>query len=307
MTIGDFHPWTWWQRWLMTLSIIPAFGIVLSLMAPLWIGQICCNWTMQASFALLPALLICAWRPRWAFSILMLIALGSSRWIISGYERRLPVPSTNAPSLRVVSANIAEWNPWRRQAITRAGRDYPDLLCLIEVTEQDHRTMLKDSRWPYQVWATGIGLLSTQPFLSHQAISSCETPVLQATIALGGSTVRLLAWHVLSPTTPQRQNVRNRQLAHMATLLAGSHQPTLLMGDFNLTVGDPQWRQFAADSGLLRPIHESASWPSIFGPCGITIDHFLAYQLAVAPVSPVWMFGSDHLGISTRIATCDTP
>jgi len=295
------QPWRRWQRYVMAASIVPAGGILLSLTAPWWPGQICSNWTLHAAFALLPGLIICAWRPRWAFAILLVMGIGSWRWIAAGYEPRLEEPAAARPLMHVVSANIAEWNPWRPSAIVRAGRDHPDLLCLIETTEQDHRALMHDPRWPYQIWTLGIGLLSDVPFTTHAVSYTCETPVLEGTIAFGDSRLRILAWHALSPRSPARQRLRDRQLTHMAELVRSESGPTLLLGDFNLTVGDPEWRVFASASGLMRPVHEAASWPSLLGPGGITIDHLLGRQVAISTVKPVWLLGSDHLGIS---ATC---
>jgi len=291
-----------WQRWLLAASCIPAAMILSSLLAPWWPGSLWANWTVQAAFLLLPALMLLRHRGPWAALILVLMTIGVARWLSAGYEPRLSVPAATQPTVSLVSANVAGWNPWRLAAEAKAGRDAPDVLCLVEVEKSDRTHFVGDARWPYQYWIDGIALLSRLPLHEPRANNQYGLPVIEAGISLQGRALHLICVHTLSPTSPSRLRSRDRELVRLALLVTAQPGPTLIVGDFNLTVGDPSWRVFRAASGLSRPVSESATWPSLFGPFGITIDHVLGKQVAISPVDPIWLFGSDHRGIQAQVA-----
>ena len=276
--------------------------ILTSLLAPWWPGSLWSNWTVQAAVALLPALMLMRVRAVWAGFILLLMTIGVARWLVAGCEARLPVPLASQPTLSVVSANVADWNPWRVAAELKAAQDAPDLLCLVEAEKVDQKAFEHDARWPYQFWIDGIGLLSRLPLQGAKANNQCGLPVIEAGIIMQGQPLHLICVHTLSPTSPARLRTRDRELGRLASLVTAQRHATLMLGDFNLTVGDPSWRDFRTASGLLRSASETATWPSVFGPFGITIDHFLGKQVALSAIDPIWLFGSDHRGISAHLA-----
>ncbi len=116
-----------------------------------------------------------------------------------------------------------------------------------------------------------------------------------------GSELRILALHTLKPIAPSKQIVRDKQLRQLAEVVASDPEPTLVMGDFNMTVGDVRWRELRASSQLERPAREVASWPSSLGGFGIGIDQLLGRGIAIGAVQPVRLPGSDHRGITAEI------
>jgi len=291
-----------WQRWLLALSCFPAAIILISLLAPWWAGSVWSNWTVQATFLLLPALMLLRHRAPWAALLLTLMAIGCARWLVAAFEPRLGVPAVTQPTLSLVSANVAGWNPWRLAADEKAGRDGPDLLLLVEVGKADRAQFAGDARWPYQFWDDGLGLLSRLPLQQARSNNQNGLPVIEAGIGLQGRSLHLICVHTLSPGSPSRLKNRDHELVRLAELVNAQPGPTLILGDFNLTVGDPSWPVFRNASGVMRPVSESATWPSVFGPFGITIDHVLGKQVAISAVDPIWLAGSDHRGIQARIA-----
>jgi endonuclease/exonuclease/phosphatase (EEP) superfamily protein YafD len=292
-----------WRRWLAIASVLPAAGILLSTTAPSWPGQLCSHWTIHGAVALLPAVLVFGRRTIPAITLLLLIALACLPWIAAALEPR--APAADGRGLVVASANVAAWNYWRADAVTRAGRDDPDLLCLVEIRPDDQRRLAGDPRWPHQEWDTrnsGLALLSRVPFLESRTRFEGGYPMIEAQIELGGRRIRIIAVHTDSPTTPSRQRVRGIQLGLIARELQQDDLPALVLGDFNLTVGDPEWQRLRA-AGLQRPPgHEPATWPSPLGPFGIGIDHLLTRGLAQDPVRAMWLLGSDHRGLIGRVA-----
>jgi endonuclease/exonuclease/phosphatase family metal-dependent hydrolase len=179
-------------------------------------------------------------------------------------------------------------------------------MCLAEVRAEDQTAYRADPRWPHQVWElkpSGIALLSTQPIVEHHLHQDRVNPLIEAIVEVDGRRLRVIAVHTTSPTSPSRQRERARELALIARLATQDDLPTLAMGDFNLSLGDPEWRGFTSASGLLRAAgHEPATWPSPLGPGAIGIDHLLARGCALGPSSAIWLPGSDHRGLTAQLA-----
>ncbi len=294
-----------WHPWLAAASLLPAACILISPTAPWWIGQICVHWTAHACFLLLPALAVFGRRPVAGASLLFLIALGCVPWCIADLEERAPIPPPGRAGISVASANVYTHNPRRAEAIAAAERVDADLLCLVEVEESDESAGRKDPRWPHQVWAGmgGMALLSARPLLAHRVWPQEFSAWIEATIDIDGAEVRVLAVHTTSPTKPRRERDRGAELNRIAAWVRKETGPIIVLGDFNLTVGDPAWRDLHAGSALRRPVgREPATWPSPAVGLGITIDHILARGLALGTPLPIWLPGSDHRGLITRVA-----
>jgi endonuclease/exonuclease/phosphatase (EEP) superfamily protein YafD len=298
-----------WRLWLALLSCGPAAVIALALTAPWWPGEVCCHWTIHAVALLLPALLAFGRKPALGASLLLLIGLGCARWIVAALEPRAPAPPPAAATYRVVGANVATWNSWRASAVALAQQDGPSLLALFEVKPVDQENAHGDPKWPYQLWEqqpTGIGLLSSFPIISSATHNGAINPLIEAVVDVNGRRLRVIAVHTTSPTSPARQRERDRELDLIARLVHQDDLPALALGDYNLTVGDPEWAAFRSASGLLRPAtHEPSTWPSPLGAFAIGIDHVLARGLAIGGEHAIWLTGSDHRGLAADIAFSD--
>ncbi|MBA2479700.1 MAG: endonuclease/exonuclease/phosphatase family protein [Planctomycetes bacterium] len=282
-----------------------ALVIVGSLTAGLWYpGQLCRHWSAHATLSLLPALLCFGRRPMIGVGMLTAMVAGAWPWLSAAHDDRAPRQA--GQGLSVVTANIYSKNPTRAAAVEQASTDAPELLCLVETTGIDRQDVLADPRWPHQIWAkqvSGISLLSTKPFAFEKIHPNNGNPFIEAVITLDGVAVRVLAVHAASPRSQREIIERNRELTRYATLIDQDGMPALVLGDFNITVADPAWPIFCRRSGVRRPPgHEPATWPSVLGPFGITIDHILARDLALDPVVAISLVGSDHRGLATRVA-----
>jgi endonuclease/exonuclease/phosphatase (EEP) superfamily protein YafD len=295
-----------WRRWLALVTCGPAAVIALALTAPWWPGEVCCHWTLHAVVLLLPALLTFGRRPALGAMLLLLIALGCARWIVAALEPRAAEPTAPSFDYRVVGANVAAWNPSRTSAIAKAQDEDAALLGLFEVEPVDEENARADARWPHQLWEqhpTGIGLLSKFPIVSSGVHNRAVNPLIEAIVDLDGRRVRVIAVHTTSPTSPARERERDRELALIARLVRQDALPALALGDYNLSVGDPEWASFRSASELLRPAaHEPGTWPSPLGPFGIGIDHVLVRGLAIGGERAIWLTGSDHRGLAADIA-----
>jgi endonuclease/exonuclease/phosphatase (EEP) superfamily protein YafD len=302
----------WWRaarcrRWLAWLSVAPALAILLGAAAPWWPGQMCCHWSLHAALLLLPALMLFGRRPAVGLPLLGLIALGCAPWLAAALEPRAPAAARGG--FVVATANIANWNADRLSAAGAATATEPAVLCLVEVGRDNQNRLREDPRWPHQLWRLsplGIALLSAYPILSSEVHDARTSPVIEAVLDTPAGRARVIAAHATSPTSPERQRARARELGLVARLATQDDLPVLVLGDFNCSVGDPDWRAFRADAGLLRAAgREPATWPSYVGPFGVAIDHILARGLALDDERAVWLPGSDHRGLTARVAPRD--
>lgn len=298
-TAGAPPRWRRLRAVVLGLSTVPALLILLAQLDPWFIGQLWVHWTVQAALLLLPALVLLRRHAVACAAILVLWALACWPWWLAAREPRLPLPTADALPLSVASANVAAWNPWRAQAIAAAMDAATDVVCLVEATHADRHRLADDPRFPYQAWSDAAAILSRHPFTRWHI---AQDAIVCADLPWQGQTLHLLALHTLSPTTPARMHGRNAELVHLASLVRAIDGPVLVMGDFNLTVGDHAWRQLSRSSGLERSAAEVATWPSVFGGAGIGIDHLLGRDLSLSPLRPVWLWGSDHRGIAATVA-----
>jgi endonuclease/exonuclease/phosphatase (EEP) superfamily protein YafD len=97
-------------------------------------------------------------------------------------------------------------------------------------------------------------------------------------------------------------------LGVIAALVAADRDtPTLVIGDFNLTVGSSTWSRFRKASRLSRPAgREPASWPWLLGPAGLTIDHILVRGVGADPAISLALPGSDHRGVIARVGSVES-
>jgi endonuclease/exonuclease/phosphatase (EEP) superfamily protein YafD len=294
---GPLKPLRGWRLALLIASAVPALGIVISLSDPWWPGQLCVNWSLHLALALLPALMLLGRRRALGGPLILLMVLGWLPWLRAGLEPNLPAPA--GERIRVVSANVKAKSPLRTQAIAAAVATGADLVCLVEPLPRDRSLLADDPEWPYQYWSDGLTLLSKRPLLHPHALGF---GIIGAHLQWSdGSTLRIIALHPLHPIYPSWQRERDKELRHLADFVLAEPGPTLVMGDLNTSAGCAAWRELHGSSGLERPAHETASWPSCFGWAGIGIDHLLGRGIAMGPTSPVWLPGSDHRAVTAEV------
>ncbi len=223
-------------------------------------------------------------------------------------------PSQPAPAiaaevpLRIASANVFFLNRSHDSVIAWARQVRPDVLLLIEVTAEWHRALAPlEGEFPYRRYVTdhshhGLLLLSRWP-LSAVVTRPPEQrelrPVLFATVTRAGAALRLAAMHATWPLRPADASERARDFAALATEASRRGSlPFMALGDLNVSPFSPQFATLLRRGGLRSAAAGHGwqpTWPSVFPPLGIQIDHAL-----VSPEVRVMGFqrgpanGSDH-------------
>jgi endonuclease/exonuclease/phosphatase (EEP) superfamily protein YafD len=309
------------RLWGYVLSVLPALWLVAAIAVPGFYGRVAGHFALQAGLALLPGLLMLSRARSWgAGPLLVLLVVALSPWWRAAFAEHAPdlpgnhrekdqqtMPPVVPALLRLVQANIFEFNHDRAAAVDAIAEADPDIVSLLEATPTTSESLLTDKRWPYHEWwgdNCGIGLISRYPLekpAEHLDPDGGWAWGLSATVQMAGKPLTVIVLHLASPVSPERQLQHDEEIRELDDWLARNSGPVVVMGDFNLTIGDREWPQFTANAGLLGPEHEPATWPSWLGPAGIGIDHILVRGLALSPPRPLELPGSDHRGLVATV------
>lgn len=303
-----------WAKLLLGCSLPLAALCLLAPTARWWfVGEMACNAGLHAAVLLLPAVI--AWRrsPAVCGTLVLLVLLGATPWLRAAWEERAPRAAPTATAIPVACANLYLYNePGNRPAAVAsilAGK--PAIAVLAESITSSDRAQIPLLDYPYQIWQPQLRrkwrdcvvLLSKYP-ITRQVVHDLDTqPFIEATLDIDGRPLHVIAVHTMAPVTPDKRLERDAQLADIGALVASLDGPVLLMGDCNLTVASPAWRDLRQASDLRRAAQrEPASWPSQLGAFGITIDHILGRGLLLGEQEAFTIPGSDHRGMRGTIA-----
>jgi endonuclease/exonuclease/phosphatase (EEP) superfamily protein YafD len=148
-----------------------------------------------------------------------------------------------------------------------------------------------------------IGLYSHLPFerIMIDRPNDFFIPYIRGSFKLKEKVFTLFGVHLTSPVGKYRTNVRNKQLASLAEEIQKNNQPTVVVGDFNITPWSPYFEEFIQKARLRntrKGIGVYPTWLTEFPPLAIPIDHGLTSSgIKVSSFSLGTNFDSDHLPI----------
>jgi endonuclease/exonuclease/phosphatase (EEP) superfamily protein YafD len=251
------------------------------------------NWAAAAVVALATAYLASAVLPR---------AIGGETVRAAGHE-----------TLMVLSANVFLGDADPAAVVALVDRYRPDVLSVQELTPSFARGMQRAGlgrQLPYSVLMArpkgrGGGLYARYPLTRLPQETRFLFAMPRAGIALpDGRRLRLVAVH---PQPPNLSVDRWRE-ALESLPAAGSGAPWILVGDFNATFDQAEFRDLVdggyRDAGEATGKGLEPTWPGPDElPWGlITIDHVLAdRRIGVADYGVDDLAGSDHRAIHARL------
>lgn len=228
-------------------------------------------------------------------------------------------PATKAASGSHASFRLVTFNvnaQTGKPAAVRAylAREDFDLVVLQEYARPMAQALSK-LEYPFKVERPrsdnfGIAVFSRLPITDAEVLvlDAAGVPSIRAELSIAGRPLRLLATHPLPPVSADHRASRDRQLAALAHALplAGA---VVLAGDLNSTPWSPQVRRLRQESGLLdsaRGFGVQPTWPSLFPPLWIPIDHVLhSAELVVTQRATGPACGSDHFPVEVTLAFRD--
>jgi len=302
--------WGWWGllAWVALAWTVYLDGLV---------GELTVSWSAHAAVALAPYLLWQLRTRRWRAAALsgVGVALGLLPWAPQLGDPRAPAPE--GPTLRFMVANTF-YAPPRLEALTADLEGAaPDVLALVEPPATLPEHLAGTGRW--RVLAAHVpGNKNNIALLVREGVPGLEvltataavrayTPSvpLEAELSWRGQRIHVIAAHPPAPTEPSQHTERLRMVPDLAASLRA---PGVLLGDLNATRASPLCAHLM-QSGLQRPQGDvPGTWPSIFGPLAVGIDHVLAKgDLSLGPARAVWLTRSDHRGVVVEVGLRPRP
>jgi endonuclease/exonuclease/phosphatase (EEP) superfamily protein YafD len=241
--------------------------------------------------------------------------------LVSWYlpNERLTADKTN--TLRVMSYNILVENSEVDRIVGSILSVDPNLVLLVEVgllMKQNIADRIS-TKFPhsYQSPGGGMTIFSKLPLEDSRGeqFSGSDATNLVTHIKYRDRRIEIIGTHPLVPVKANLFIRRNLQLNSIATHLEGESQPTILMGDFNLTPWSPYYRQLINRTKLhntrlgfgilptwIRP-STTVKLPQILLPIlNIPIDHiFVTKDFAVARTYTGDNGNSDHAPIISEL------
>jgi endonuclease/exonuclease/phosphatase (EEP) superfamily protein YafD len=232
---------------------------------------------------------------------------------------RLSTDKTNV--LKVMSFNINVKNTDLDRIVRSIISTNPELALVVEIDT----TMTKNigaaivDRFPFSFRSTGGGLaiFSKLPLenSSSEKFPGSEDTNLVTHLKYRNKQIKIIGTHPFVPVKSPTFNRRNLQLDALANHLERNPQPTILMGDFNLTLWSPYYRQFIGKTNLHNTRYGFGILPSWIRPStcvklpqfllpflNIPIDHiFVSKDFKVANTYTGDNGNSDHAPIISEL------
>jgi endonuclease/exonuclease/phosphatase (EEP) superfamily protein YafD len=296
------------------LAMLASAGLAVATVLPRaapshWAIDLLAHFPVQIAIAafFVVMLLLLLRRPKLAiFPLLVLIA---NAWPAAALYFPTDGAEAEGATYRVVSANVLARN-----------RNYAALIDFIRVADPDFFFVLEmngdwleavrelEGRYPYSVVAPrednfGIGLFSRAPITRREIhmTPEAEVPSIVATLALGEGELTVIGTHPVPPMSRERAYLRNLQLGEIGRVAAELPEPTILVGDLNVTSWSPHFAGLLKQTQLRdarRGYGIQPSWPNFPWPLRIPIDHTLvSHDIRVADRSLGPDIGSDHLPV----------
>jgi endonuclease/exonuclease/phosphatase (EEP) superfamily protein YafD len=258
----------------------------------------------------------------WILMLVYLIPL-SPHWLSGDLSTLLQAPLGDA---RIVHANVLFTRDEYKTTVDLIHNQGADLYVLQEM--QPHTIRLVTTKlgqefphW-FACWSKGpcwtlVG--SKTPIRVDRKLAKTRR-IINLTTEIRGKTLSLVTVHPRTPVLPPWFNERNEQLTEAAWITRHNAFPTVLVGDFNITMFSPIYKDIFTDSPadirnnqLLqagRRTMTQPTWPSFLPFPLLPLDHVFGNTLC----KPIFMWtldqpGSDHRAIVTdlRIRNFESP
>lgn len=220
------------------------------------------------------------------------------------------IPTGQSRTLRLVSANLAFFNPDRDRFIRFVQTENPDVVLLFELTREWSDALAPlHAAYPHrqelaQPGHEGIAVLSKLEFADIRIDTIGQKPsnVIVGTLKLSDAKrLSLIGTHPDPPITWGSTLRRNDQVGELAGLVTSLPQPLVVAGDLNTSSWNPAFKQLIFATGLRDSrlgFGVQPTWNMNFPVVRTPIDHCLVsgqVQVLTRRVGP--NIGSDHLPV----------
>jgi endonuclease/exonuclease/phosphatase (EEP) superfamily protein YafD len=251
---------------------------------------------------------------RWEIG-LCLFCLGLNAIDVLPWYLPTASPTFSGQPLRVMVANVLTTNKRYDQFVQYVQQEQPAVVVVMEMDAVWQKKLqgLK-SLLPYAIEVPsednfGIALFSKYPLEHPQqrdwGAGAYVVPSLSAAITIDQKLITLVATHPLPPLKPDYFTFRNQHMAELANYVKQLDHRAIVMGDLNMSMWSPYFRQFMHQTHLKssrQGFGVQASWPADAPLLQIPIDHRLVspqIQVIKNRIGPD--IGSDHYPLITDL------
>ncbi|MFB8790382.1 MAG: endonuclease/exonuclease/phosphatase family protein [Potamolinea sp.] len=224
----------------------------------------------------------------------------------------LAIPSAT-PQLRVLLSNVQTSNTNYASVISLVREETPKIAVFLEVNDiwakklDSIRTILPYSLVYAREDNFGIAMYSSLPLEkgSLKFFTNEEVASIRANITINRKVVSMIVTHPLPPIKADYFFLRNQQLQAISNYVKQLKNSVIVIGDLNTTMWSPYYKSFVQTSQL----HNTragfgilSTWPALFPPLSIPIDHCLVSpDIQVVNSRTGKYVGSDHLPLITDL------
>ena len=301
-----------------TVSLVLVLLTTAGFLGGIWWGfDLAAHFRVQYAALLVPAVAVLAglgWRRTTLPAVVALVV--NLALIVPLYVER-PAQPDGSSTLQILSFNVTASNPERASVIAYLTASGADIIFLHE-SSTDWEDALSRSDLPYRmVSAREPGSLFGTLALVGEDVVANVIPLgdfgqlsIEVIIELGGSEIKVLGTHPLSPVSPSRAAARDEQLRIVGEWAARQDVPVVVTGDFNASTWSRGFSLVTREAGLVnsqRGFGVQASWPTGYTLFGIPIDHLVhSPELTTVDRYLGESLGSDHFSLFVTVGRAGT-
>ncbi len=251
-----------------------------------------------------------------AFQLLLaLFSLGLNGWFVIPWLDYSKANISTTADFRIYHANILYKNKDYAFITNRIVSNKPLFISINEATPAfiQHLDSTLGKQYPYgfDVLAkanTRVVIRSQVPVLLDTAVAFKTKGMMRLTTQVQGKPLTIIACHAYNPLWKEDFLIRNRQLKQMAEIIKREKNPTVIIGDLNLTPWSVFYESFISETGLKNSrqgFGVQPTWPTSFLPLRIPIDHCLTNSLLETTSFKIEKpTKSDHLPLEIGLRFC---
>ena len=301
-----------------TVSLLLVLLTAAGFLGGIWWGfDLAAHFRVQYAALLVPAVAVLAglgWRRTTLPAVVALVV--NLALIVPLYLDR-PAQPDGSSSLQILSFNVTASNPERASVIAYLAASGADIIFLHE-SSTDWEDALSRSDLPYRmVSAREPGSLFGTLALVGEDVVANVIPLgdfgqlsIEVIIELGGSEIKVLGTHPLSPVSPSRAAARDEQLRIVGEWASRQDVPVVVTGDFNASTWSRGFSLVTREAGLVnsqRGFGVQASWPTGYTLFGIPIDHLVhSPELTTVDRYLGESLGSEHFSLFVTVGRAGT-
>jgi endonuclease/exonuclease/phosphatase (EEP) superfamily protein YafD len=308
---------------LACVTILTVFGFLGQVW---WVFDLASHFRLQYFIVLIVLVIFCIKAKKWKSTGVGLFFGLANFVLISPYIGIISsVAEENQSEIRILSMNLNHTNSSYKKAKLLIKKTQPSVMVLQELTNSWENALGETlAKFPYSAKFSEnamdgvgfpvpnflipkeklfIGLYSHLPFERFMIDRPDDFPIshIRGSFKFKEKVFTLFGVHLTSPIGKYRTDLRNKELASLAEEIQKNNQPTVVVGDFNITPWSPYFEEFIQKSRLRDTRKELGvypTWLAQFPLLTIPIDHGLTSNgIKVGSFSLGNSFGSDHLPI----------